>query len=119
MCIDTTHLEILVKPYYTMKIPNAFTPHEHDGSGGKWDEGDLSNKIFYVFTDYPEAVTDFEMIIFNRWGELIFESKSIYIGWNGHYRDKISPQEVYVYKIKLKWNNGQEDDAFGDVTLFR
>ncbi|MEQ8323114.1 MAG: PKD domain-containing protein [Vicingaceae bacterium] len=118
-CSDTAVAGIVVEPYYRLEIPNAFTPATGGSSGGKWIPGDLSNHIFFPYTKNPEAVTDFEMKIFNRWGELIFESTSIYVGWDGYYRNKLSSQEVYVYKIKLTWENGQQEKAFGDVTLFR
>jgi gliding motility-associated-like protein len=118
-CADTTALEVIINPYYRLEIPNAFTPNPDGSSGGRWDNKDLRNYIFYPFTTTPEGVESYSMKIFNRWGELLFETTDIYTGWDGYYRGKIATQEVYVYKIKLTWENGQEEDAFGDVTLFR
>ena len=59
------------------------------------------------------------MIIFNRWGELIFESFDINIGWDGYYRNKICQQDVYVYKVNITWTDGSKTIEAGDITLFR
>ena len=44
-------------------------------------------------------IADFEMLIFNRWGELIYQSNNTEEGWNGTYQNNIVQQDVYVYKI--------------------
>ena len=117
-CIDSSALDILIRAYYKIDVPNAFTP-KGSSNGGNWRLDPDGNMIFFPYTEKPEAVTAFEMIIFNRWGELIFESKDIYEGWDGFYRGKASPQEVYVFKIALTWENGQTFEKTGDLTLFR
>jgi gliding motility-associated-like protein len=117
-CISASELDIIIRAYYTIEVPNGFTPSS-SSSGGNWRRDPESNRIFYPFTEKPEAVVEFEMLIFNRWGELIFESDDIYTGWDGQYRNVGVSQEVYVYKIKLKWENDQTFEKMGDVTLFR
>ncbi len=117
-CESQSQREIIIDAYYFMSVPNAFTPSTSNGNGD-WRNDPAGNKIFYPYTTNPEAVVEYEMLIFNRWGELIFESKNIFTGWNGFYRDRESPQEVYVYKIKVRWENGQTFEKTGDVTLFR
>ena len=117
-CEDISELDVVIDPYYSLSVPNAFSPSS-SSTGGDWRKDPDNNRVFYPYTTHPEAVSEFEMLIFNRWGELIFESTSIYDGWDGSYRGKSSPQEVYVYKIKLKWENGQSFEKMGDVTLFR
>ena len=59
------------------------------------------------------------MRIYNRWGELIFESLDIRQGWDGYYRGQLSPQDVYVYQVWLRFVDGQESQQVGDITLFR
>jgi len=117
-CKDVTRLNVFVKAYYKLEIPNAFAA-SNSSNGGDWRRDPEGNRIFYPYTENPDAVKEFEMLIFNRWGELIFESNSIFNGWDGFYRGKASPQEVYVYKISLRWENGQSFEKMGDVTLFR
>jgi len=68
-------------------IPNAFTPN-----------GDGLNDSFKPF---PSLVTDYKMIIFNKFGEKVFESFDINIGWDGYFKGKIV-QDVYVYVIEFK-----------------
>ena len=58
-------------------------------------------------------------MIFNRWGELIFESKDIKIGWDGYYRGKLCQQDVYVWKLFAKFEDGTIVEKAGDVTLLR
>jgi gliding motility-associated-like protein len=66
-----------------------------------------------------EGVVEFNMLIFNRWGELLFESKRIEDGWDGYYRGKLCKQDVYVYKIYVKYLDGETTTRIGDVTLMR
>lgn len=117
-CLHTYEFDIRIQSYFNLEIPNAFTP-ETSPNGGNWQRDPDGNIIFYPYTEHPEAVRQFSMLIFNRWGEIIFESNDIYTGWDGFYKSKASPQEVYVYKVKLSFENGQEFEKVGDVTLFR
>lgn len=115
-CEDSTIREIIIDPYYFIEVPDAFTPDPDQENDGRYDPNALNNHIFYPHT---RGVTNYEMLIFNRWGELIFESNDHSIGWNGYYRGRLVAQEVYVYKIRLQWENGQEFEKVGNVTLFR
>lgn len=92
-------------------IPNAFTP----GGGGNI----LSSGMNDYFTPIYEGVTEFHMQIFNRWGELLFETHSSEPGWDGTYRGLLCKQDVYVYKIKAKFVDGETIEKIGDVTLIR
>lgn len=59
------------------------------------------------------------MMIFNRWGEIVFESFDINIGWDGVYKGEISQQDVYVYKVYLTFIDGYKFDQVGSFTLIR
>ena len=97
-------------------FPNAFTPNPSGPSGGYYDPNDFSNDVFHpVF----KGVVEYELQIFNRWGELIFVSKDPNIGWDGYYRGKLCKQDVYVWKVKAKFSNGEVIEKVGDVTLLR
>lgn len=114
-CADEITKSVFVGPYFNIEIPNAFTPGS-GGNGGRWDPNSTNNRVFFPVT---EGVSNYEMLIFNRWGELIFESNNFFIGWDGTVRGQAAPQEVYVWKIKITWENGQNFEGVGDVTLFR
>jgi gliding motility-associated-like protein len=104
-CADTTYEEVVVKPVTTFFIPNAFTPN-----------GGIENEFF---TAYGNMVSDFKMSIFDRWGELMFKTESIEMGWDGTYGGKPCKQDVYVYKITYRDHFGREKSVLGSVTLFR
>ncbi len=118
MCMDTAFLPQAVeaKSEGEIDFPNAFKPSASGSNGGRYPTPDTENQVFHpVF----RGVTDYELNIFNRWGELIFVSKSINIGWDGYYRGELSKQDVYVWKVTGKYINGKQFQFAGDVTLIR
>jgi gliding motility-associated-like protein len=63
---------------------------------------------------------DYEFLIFNRWGELIFESHTIGEGWDGTYRDHKCQDDVYTWKLVLRRSyNDDKEEYVGHVTLLR
>jgi len=122
-CEGSTIQLVTVTPVYDVVLPTAFTPNPngpggHGGAngGGNWVTGDLSNDVFYPFVRF---VDDFRMRVFNRWGELVFESTDLNIGWDGYYRGQISPQDVYVVQIWFRFVDGKTVEKLSDLTLFR
>ncbi len=107
---------VTITPDHSITIPNVFTPDPNGGSGGSYLPGDLSNDIFYPFVRFVDT---FRMRIFNRWGELVFESDSLDRGWDGYYRGQLSPQDVYVYQVNVRFVDGKEVMRMGDLTLLR
>lgn len=97
-------------------FPNAFTPNPNGGNGGGYNPFSLDNDVFFPFAG---GVKDFRMKIFNRWGELIFETTDIKIGWDGYYRNKLCQQDVYVWKAAVEFIDGKKVVKAGDVTLLR
>jgi hypothetical protein len=57
------------------------------------------------------------MVVFNKWGELLFVTKDIWKGWNGKYQGELCPEDVYVYTCKGKFYGGVEFESKGTVTL--
>ena len=96
--------------------PNAFTPNPNGPNGGKFDKLDYSNDIFFPI---EEGVEEFHMEVFTSWGELIFVSEDINIGWDGYYNGELCKQDVYVWKVRGKYINGENFNKIGDVTLLR
>ena len=115
-CTDTARVTVEVTPDHEVTIPTGFTPNPGGGSGGAYDPTDLSNDVFYPFARFVE---DFRMRIYNRWGELVFESLDIRQGWDGYYRGQLCQQDVYAYQVWLRFVDGKERQLVGDITLFR
>ena len=97
-------------------VPNAFIPNGTGGNGGAYDATSLANDVFYARL---AEVEQFHMTIFNRWGELIFESFDVNKGWDGYYREQISAQDVYVWKIDVIFKDGSQVSDVGNLTLLR
>ncbi len=108
-CADTAYHTIVIDPIMTCWFPNAFTP---DGNGDN-DEWRMAGTN--IRTD------GFEMLIFDRWGERVFSSSDINMGWNGKRNNigEAAQQDVYVYKIHLVDWKGLAHDYIGHVTLIR
>lgn len=106
-CFDSVTHCIDIQPDYTLYIPNAFTP---DG-----------NSLNATFTAKGSNIAEFTMYIFNRWGNLIYQTNDIYKGWDGTYKNQGNPAEqgVYVYRIVTKDKVGQVREYVGHVTLVK
>lgn len=85
--------------------PTAFTPN-----------GDGLNDDFIVFGQY---VNGFKMNIFNRWGELIYSTNDINVGWDGTLNGKVMPEGTYVFKADLVDFAGRTFNQSGAVLLLR
>ncbi|MBA4849255.1 gliding motility-associated C-terminal domain-containing protein [Emticicia sp. BO119] len=88
-------------------LPTAFTP---DGQGPEASE---------VFRANGKFISEFNMVIYNRWGAPIFETKNIDIGWDGKENGDPAPEGNYSYKIYGIDNAGQEFKKVGSVLLLR
>jgi len=67
-----------------------------------------------------KGAEEFNMQIFDRWGNLIFESNNSTIGWDGYDRyGKLMQAGVYVYKLTLRLSDGQRTTQIGDITMIR
>ena len=80
-----------------IQIPNAFTPNPNGASGGGvFDPTALNNFIFHpVLT----GIVQYDFSIYNKWGELLFETTDQKVGWDGYYNGKLCEQDTYIYKI--------------------
>jgi gliding motility-associated-like protein len=117
-CSDTTALENVVrtKKGGQILVPNAFSPNLGGSPGAGGPSSDGKNDMFLPLM---RGVTDFELLIFNRWGELLFESRDASRGWDGYYNGKLCPQDVYMYKLTAKFEDGETAVRVGDVNLIR
>lgn len=97
-------------------FPSAFSPNISGATGGYFSGRERNNEVFYPYTS---AQTDeYRLRIFNRQGNLIFESNDINMGWDGYYRQELQPAGVYVWKVRARFTDGRILVKAGDVTLF-
>jgi gliding motility-associated-like protein len=88
-CVDTAITILEIKDFTTYYVPNVITPND-----------DGQNDFFHIFANNIE-LNNFEMRIFNRWGNQIFFTTNPNIGWDGKYNGKLVPQGVYYYIINF------------------
>ena len=101
-----------------IRMANAFVPAKEGSNGGHYIEGDPRNHIFHPNLVAGDVV-EYQFQIFNRWGNLFFQSNEVERGWDGYYNGKLCPQDVYVWKIRCKFANGEQVTKIGDVTLLQ
>ena len=108
-CTDTTVQVLDIEPKVNYFLPNAYTPNS-DGLNDNF----LGRGFFL-------GMTDFSMNIWNRWGELIFETNDPNEGWNGKKFNtgKASPIGVYVVIVRYKGPRGNDFKIKGFATLVR
>ena len=120
MCADsiTETQKIEVSGAGSIKFPNAFIPTVNSPTEGTYPEPDDINNVFHPVWF---GVKDYELWVYNRWGEQLFYSNDITIGWNGRYANngKELGQDVYFWKAKGKFENNTPFKIAGDVTLIR
>jgi len=104
-CADSATAIVEVVYPGTIYLPKAFTPNFDD--------------INDILLASGTHVTEFEMLIFNRWGENLFMSNDINSGWDGSYKGELLEPGVFVYICRVTFDNGDSRILRGDVTLLR
>ncbi|HXB40586.1 MAG TPA: gliding motility-associated C-terminal domain-containing protein, partial [Bacteroidia bacterium] len=107
-CKDSVMKTIVVKDEFAFYVPNAFTPN-----------GDGDNE---TFTGKGTGIGDFEMYIFDRWGNLIFTSNDYKQAWDGKVKDRgdVVQEDVYVYKIRVTEELNRKEHFFeGKISLIK
>jgi gliding motility-associated-like protein len=110
-CTDVSYETILIKEELLFYVPNTFTP----------DTDDYNEEFLPIFTSGFDP-QNYLLLIYNRWGELIFESHDSAIGWKGLYgKDGTKVQDgTYTWKIKFNLKNSNEDRlVVGHVNILR
>ena len=108
-CTGTDTVQVTVRqpecdmPY--IFIPNAFTPN-----------GDGNNDVLYV---RGVIIDEMQLLIYNRWGEKVFESNIQSSGWDGTFKNKELPPDVYGYYLFVRCENGDTLTKKGNITLLR
>jgi gliding motility-associated-like protein len=107
-CVDSFTVIIVVNPDVLLYVPNTFTPND-----------DSMNQLWSIFIEgiIPET---FSVEVFNRWGELIYESTNPLFVWDGTHEGVVVPDGTYVWKIKaIEAFSWLPRDWFGHVNVLR
>lgn len=108
-CADTAEVAVKVEVDVLIFIANTFTPN-----------GDNKNDYFFPVLSTKE-VDKFEFYIYDRWGDLIFESNDINKYWDGRANGgkDIAQQDTYVWKLNIRFSSGERYQQVGSVNLVR
>ncbi len=104
-CSDTVCQEVRTIIDPVLDIPTAFTPLS----------GDVNNKVFVR----GFGIAKMKFTIWSRWGEKVFESNDKSIGWDGRFKGKVLPMDVYAYTLEAELSDGTKVTRKGDITLIR
>jgi gliding motility-associated-like protein len=104
-CTDTFTLTVraLVDPL--LDVPNAFTP-------GRFGQNSIVKVAGF-------GIGKMDWKIFNRWGQLIFQTNNRLQGWDGTFKGKLQAMDVYVYTLDVEFTDGKKLRKTGDITLLR
>lgn len=108
--IDTIKID-LIDCEKCFDIPNAFTPN-----------GDQLNDTFLPVAKCFDFSINYQLQIFNRWGEMVFKTENIEQGWDGKKNGKAQPMDVFVWKLNYSFEkdgNIINQVEYGDVSLIR
>ncbi len=104
-CADTICKPVISLIQPLLDIANALTPN-----------GDGKNDMVFV---RGFGIKTINWRIFNRWGQIIFETNQRNVGWDGKYKGVLQPMDSYAYTLLVELSDGQKIKKSGDITLIR
>jgi|GEM_PF-2791671 len=104
-CSDVVCKRINAEVINTIDVPTAFTPN-NDGT----------NDVLYV---KGAGVKEFLFRIYNRWGQMIFESSDFSKGWDGTYKGAKQDMETFAFTLHATFQDGTTADKQGNITIMR
>lgn len=105
-CTASASVTIIVKDCFeSVFVPNAFSPNN-----------DSKNDILFVRSN---AATEIDFQIYNRWGEQVFKTSDINIGWDGRYKGELLSPDVFGYGLKFKCFENKEYTKKGNISLLK
>ncbi|HWK04065.1 MAG TPA: PKD domain-containing protein [Puia sp.] len=104
-CADTICHPVAVIINPLLDVPNAFTP-------GRFGVNGIVKVVGF-------GITHMVFRIYNRWGQMVFQSNDPYIGWDGTYKGVLQPMDVYAYTLEAEYSDGTHASKKGDITLIR
>lgn len=103
---DSVQINVLQCDPASIFVPNTFTPN-----------GDGLHDILYLHSRTLAQLESFR--VFDRWGSMVYEGKSVTEGWDGTINGNVAEQGVYIYTVTGKCDSGYDVQASGTVTLIR
>jgi len=104
-CTDTAYVTITLDYFTNLGLPNIFSPN-----------GDGNNDVLYV---RGSGVNTLQFMIYDRWGEKVFETSNMETGWDGTYKGKDLNSAVFVYLLEATMLGGSILEKKGNITLVR
>jgi len=104
-CADTLCRDVRALIAALVDVPNAFTPQS----------GDVNSVVMVR----GFGITKMRFIIWNRWGQKVFETSDRNTGWDGKYKGVLQPMDVYAYTLDVEFFDGTKTTKKGDITLIR
>lgn len=104
-CADTTCQPVVALIEAAIDVPNAFTPMSND-----------MNSVVFV---RGFGIAKMKFIIWNRWGQKVFETDNKKSGWDGRFKGVLQPMDVYAYTLEAEFTDGNRITKKGDITLIR
>jgi gliding motility-associated-like protein len=114
LCTDTACVIVYIEPTdcgYSddqLFVPDAFSPNN-----------DTKNDVLGIYFPNLSCIKDFRFIVYDRWGEKVFESTNVTATWDGTYKGMTMNSAVFVYYMKVTFINGNETVRKGNVSLIR
>jgi gliding motility-associated-like protein len=96
---------VILNPEPEASLPTAFSPN-----------GDDNNDILFI---RGSCVKEVSLKVYDRWGELVFQTQTTSIGWDGNFKGSPAAAGVYVYVLDYVLFNDQIKNSKGNVTLIR
>jgi gliding motility-associated-like protein len=104
-CTDTFPLRVTTLVDPLLDVPNAFTPGKFGVNG--------------IVKVRGFGIAKMDWKIYNRWGQLVFQSQNYNEGWNGIFKGKAQPMDVYTFTLDVEFTDGRKTRKTGDITLIR
>lgn len=111
-CIVEDEVKVVLSCQPVLFVPNAIRPSSQIGD----------NRTFKIFTEDEIADEGFQVYIFNRWGEMVYQSKDKYFEWDGTFKGNPVPVSAYSYVIYYKGKDDPSDKVYqlqGGVTVLK
>ncbi len=104
-CADTVVKTITIEPDFNIFVPTTFTPNE-----------DNKNDLFMA---KGTGVATYLLNVYDRWGEKLFTTTDIAVGWDGFFKGQECKSDVYIWKLSATDKQGRSKSMNGFVTLYR
>jgi len=117
-CVDTTVKALpirVVSNDVKIKFATAFSPNPTGPGDGRFSPQEKRIDLFHPIL--LEVPVEYHLRLYTKRGEIVFETRDVYQGWDGYFHEERSAGGVYVWMLEGTWLNGESFKMQGDVTL--